>query len=309
MSLMTIFISPKGFDRPHIATIQKNAVRSWKKLEPHADILLIGSDTGVEPAAAELGVRFIGEVRRNSSGTPLLSDIFRLARETSDSALLAYVNADILLFHDFVSRAEAVLKAKQEFLMVGQRWDLDVTNEIDFSGDWEANLRTALRERGRRHPPGGSDYFIFPRECFRQIPDFAIGRSGWDNWMLYEARQRHWPLIDCSEAIDIIHQDHDYGHLPNGQSHYRLPESKVNIELAGGNRRIFTLHDCSRRLTKEGKIIRQPFSVRRLVRELEIFPSTGLRSEFLGNVSYALFHPRKWYGEWLARHRWNGDLP
>ena len=30
MSEMTIFISPKGFDRAHIALIQMNAIRSWK---------------------------------------------------------------------------------------------------------------------------------------------------------------------------------------------------------------------------------------------------------------------------------------
>lgn len=303
MSLMTIFISPKGFERSHIALIQRNAVRSWKQLGTEVDIVLIGDDEGVGEAAAELGVRYIADVKRNDSGTPLLSDIFRLARQTSTSPLLAYVNADILLFPDFISQAERVLAQKTHFLMVGQRWDLDVQTGIDYKGDWQTRLRAELKERGRRHPPSGSDYFIYPRSCFEQIPDFAIGRSGWDNWMLYEARQRHWPLIDCSDAIDIVHQDHDYQHLPNGQSHYRLPESKTNIELAGGKRRIFTLRDCDRRLTREGKIIHQPFSLGRLSREMEIFPSVRLHSKALDNLSYAIFHPKKWYGDRLAESR------
>jgi hypothetical protein len=303
MSLMTIFISPKGFQRPHIALIQKNAVRSWKQLGTDVDIVLIGDDEGVGQAAADLGVRYIADVKRNDSGTPLLSDIFQLARETSTSPLLAYVNADILLFPDFLAQAERVLAQKNHFLMVGQRWDLDVQTEIDFEGDWQSWLKDEIKERGRRHPPSGSDYFIYPRSCFEQIPDFAIGRSGWDNWMLYEARQRHWPLIDCSDAIDIVHQDHDYQHLPNGQSHYRLPESKTNVELAGGKRCIFTLRDCNRRLTREGKIERQPFSFGRLSRELEIFPSVTLHSKALDNLAYALFHPKKWYGDRLAKSR------
>ena len=30
------------------------------------------------------------------------------------------------------------------------------------------------------------------------------------------------PVIDASATIPVIHQDHDYSHLPNGQPHYRL---------------------------------------------------------------------------------------
>ena len=89
MTTMTIFISPKPFNREHIATIQWNAIQSWKQLGEDVDIVLIGEDIGVREAAEELGVRYIAEVKRNESGTPLLSDIFALARDTSDSPLLA----------------------------------------------------------------------------------------------------------------------------------------------------------------------------------------------------------------------------
>ena len=102
MSLITIFITPKGFDRDHIAMIQRNAIRSWKALGNDVDILLIGDDPGVEENAKALDVRYVKDVKRNSSGTPMLDDIFRIAREKSDSPLLAYVNADIILKPDFV---------------------------------------------------------------------------------------------------------------------------------------------------------------------------------------------------------------
>ena len=58
MSLVTIFITPKGFDREHIAVIQRNAVRSWKMLGEDVDILLIGDDEGVAENAQALGVRY-----------------------------------------------------------------------------------------------------------------------------------------------------------------------------------------------------------------------------------------------------------
>lgn len=301
MSDLTIFISPKGFEREHIITIQTNAIRSWKALKRDVDIVLIGDDPGVAEAAKALDVCFVGDVRRNESGTPLLSDIFEIARRTSDAPLLAYVNADIILFPEFVDIAKRIAVSEEKFLLVGQRWDLDQRALIDYSDGWEARLKEDIRTRARRHPIGGSDYFIFPRDCFRSIPDFAIGRSGWDNWMFYEARRQGWKLIDCSEAIDIIHQDHDYAHLPGGQAHYRLPESAKNVELGGGKRTIFNLLDCDFALTKDLELKRRPFSFNRTLREIEIFPLIRMNSKLLGNIFFALFHPQKAYRELRAK--------
>jgi hypothetical protein len=43
--------------------------------------------------------------------------------------------------------------------------------------------------------------------------------------------------------VTVIHQDHDYAHLPDGKPHYRLPESERNLELAGGRPSVFSLKD------------------------------------------------------------------
>ena len=301
MSLITIFITPKGFDRDHIAMIQRNAIRSWKALGDDVDILLIGDDPGVEENAKALGVRHIRDVRRNSSGTPMLDDIFRLARENSDSPLLAYVNADIILKKDFVEISRKIMNQEKKFLLVGQRWDLDVQQDLYFDNGWEEEFNKDLAARGRRHPAGGSDYFVFPRETFTTIPAFAIGRSGWDNWMFYEARLQGWKLINCSKSINIIHQDHDYAHLPNGLPHYRQPESAENVKAAGGNRTIFTLLDCNYVTDEEGNISKAPVDKKKLQREIEIFPLVTLKSKTLGNASFALFHPKKAYAEFRNR--------
>ncbi len=304
MSLITIFITPKGFDREHIAMIQRNAIRSWKALGSDVDILLIGDDPGVEENAKALGVRYIKEVKRNSSGTPMLDDIFRLARENSESPLLAYVNADIILKRDFVEVSRRVSEKENKFLLVGQRWDLDVKTELDFSEGWETEFDQDLKARGRRHPAGGSDYFIYPRNVFQEIPGFAIGRSGWDNWMFYKARRENWKLINCSKSINIIHQDHDYAHLPNGLPHYRQPESAENVKAAGGKRTIFTLADCDYEMDENGRISRIPLNNRkRLLREMEIFPLVTLKSQALGNLAFAVFHPQKAYAEFRNRSK------
>ena len=303
MSLITIFITPKGFDRDHIAMIQRNAIRSWKALGDDVDILLIGDDPGVEENAKALGVRYIKDVKRNSSGTPMLDDIFRIAREESDSPLLAYVNADIILKPDFVEISRKIMEQEKEFLLVGQRWDLDVRKDLYFERDWEKDFDADLAARGRRHPAGGSDYFVYPRDVFTSIPAFAIGRSGWDNWMFYEARVKGWKLINCSKAINIIHQDHDYAHLPNGLPHYRQPESAENVKAAGGKRTIFTLLDCNYELDAAGNITKPAMDKKKFLREMEIFPLVSLKSKVLGDAAFALFHPKKAYSEFRNRSK------
>ena len=154
MSFMTIFITPKGFDREHIAMIQRNAIRSWKALGNDVDIILIGDDPGVEENAEMLGVRFFRDVRRNSSGTPMLDDIFRIARENSDSPILAYVNADIILKKDFLDITKKIMAEEDKFLLVGQRWDLDVRKDLEFPDGWEISFDQDLASRGRRHRAG-----------------------------------------------------------------------------------------------------------------------------------------------------------
>jgi hypothetical protein len=303
MSYLSVFSAPKPFTNPHIATIQQNAIQSWQQLAPEVEVILIGEEAGLADAAERLGVKHLPDVRRNSQGTPLVSSIFELARNISDSPFLAYINADILLLPDFVEVTRQVASQVEQFLLVGQRWDLDITSPIDLSAGWQARMEEMIRASGKLHPLGGSDYFIFPRLCFTHIPDFAIGRAGWDNWMIYEARRNGWRVVDATQGIRLVHQSHDYSHLPNGQPHYRLPETFENVRLAGGQRTILTLRDCDARL-EHGKVLPPALSWQKFWREVEIIPLVRLHSYALAQLAYGLFHPIKAYRElraWLRK--------
>ena len=133
---LTIFSAPKPFTNPHIRTIQRNAIQSWKALGPDVQVILIGQEEGMAETAAEFGVMHLPDVRRNPSGTPLVSSIFDLARQACDSPLLAYINADILVLPDFLESARQAASLQSEFLLVGQRWDLDVRTPLDFERGW-----------------------------------------------------------------------------------------------------------------------------------------------------------------------------
>ncbi len=299
MPAITIFTAPKPFTNPHIALIQRNAIRSWTSLGPQVEVFLVGEEAGLAEAASELGVRHLTGVERNPQGTPLIPSIFDLARRAGSSPILAFINTDVMALPDFVDSACRVAELSRRYLIVGQRWDLDVRDPIDFSPGWDAALRERLRCSGRLHPAGGSDYFIFPRDGFTQMPAMAVGRAGWDNWMIYHARVQGWDVIDATASIRIIHQDHDYSHLPGGQPHYRLPETGENIRLAGGRRTIFTLLDTNRRLV-DGRLEPFPRTGGKFWREFEIFPLVRLRSMTLAQVFFAVFHPTRAYRELRA---------
>ena len=290
--LLTLFSTPKPFTDPHIAMIQKNAIQSWKQLGEEVEIVLVGEGLGVKEIARELKVRFIPEVRRNEQGTPLVSSIFEQARLVNSSPLLGFINSDIIIFPEILDSCKKAVEQVDKFVLAGQRCDLKVEHALKFRNGWEKELKVDIANRGRRHSPAGSDYFIFPRACFANIPDFAIGRAGWDNWMIYKARWEHWKMIDSSEEINIIHQDHDYRHLPKGIVHHRQPETLETVRLMGGRFAVYTLAD-SNYYWKNHQILPLPMNRERFRREFTIFPVVNLHSPFLGKISYFLFSFQK----------------
>ena len=277
MSLLTLFSAPKPFTNPHINVIQRNALQSWLHLGPEVQVLLVGQEAGMDEVAAEYGVRLLPEVQRTEGGTPLVSSIFSLARQASDSPFLGYVNGDILLLPDIVEATRQIAaQVNEPFLLIGQRWDLEVTEQIDFSPGWERRLRAEAQDRGLLHRPAGSDYFVFPRSAFVEMPDFAIGRAGWDNWMIYHARQQGWPVIDGTPAVMILHQNHDYSHLPGGKPHYDHQESQQNMARAGGLANMYMVLDADRQL-KDGRVQRPALTTTRSLRAIErwLMPKDG----------------------------------
>jgi len=292
VAFITLFSAPKPFTDPQIATIQRNAIRSWTLL-PDVDVLLIGNENSLAEAAKTLGVKHLPDVECSQSGAPLISSMFQLARENGDSELLCIINTDMLLMSDFIEAAKQVQKQKTKFVLLSQRWDLDVTEPIDFSEDWEDHLRSTVHGQGLLHRPAGSDFFLFPRSCYTEVPDFAIGRAGWDNWMIYKACQEKWSVIDCTPSIMIVHQNHDYRHLPDGKSHYTHPETDENIRLAGGPAAVrYTILDATH-LLKDGKLVRPAFTRLHFWRKVELF----LRKIFFflpENAIESVVRPKRW---------------
>ena len=292
MPLITLFSAPKPFTDPHIAMIQRNAIRSWTLL-PDVEVILLGEETGLAEAARELGVKHIPAVKHSESGAPLISSMFQQARENSNSDLLCIVNTDMILMPDFLDAARRSRLQRDKFVLLSQRWDLDVTQPLDFNEGWQDRLSSTVHRQGSLHRPAGSDFFLFPKSCYMDVPDFTIGRAGWDNWMIYKARKEGWAVIDCTPSVMIVHQNHDYSHLPNAKSHHNHPETDENIRLAGGEAHTrYTIIDSTHQLIN-GKLFRPKMTSLRFSRKLELF----LRAIFFflpENMIENIARPKRW---------------
>jgi len=288
--LLTLFTIPKPF-KGHIETIQRNAIQSWLQLRPACEIILLGNDEGTAEVAREFGVRHLPEVARNEFGTPLLNSIFERAQAAASHRLLCYVNADIILLSDFLPAVRCI--PFRRFLMVGQRWDLDLDQPWDFDhSDWEGRLREYVYRRGNLHPPTGMDYFVFTRDLWGTIPPFAIGRTTWDNWLIYGARVRGAAVVDATRAVMAIHQNHDYAHIPDGvEGAWKGPEAQHNLTLAGGYEHVFTLSDATWLLTPRWLV--PALTREHLRRRWEVHCMPGRRLAALGFEAHREGRPRQ----------------
>jgi hypothetical protein len=250
--VLTVFSIPKAFVG-HIGLIQRNALGSWARLGKGVQVILFGDDEGVAEAAREAGAEHVAEIDRNEYGTPLLNSAFSTTARMARNPLLCYVNGD-MMFADELTRAVALIR-KRNFLMVGRRWNVDITEPWDFSDpQWRKKLVAFTRDHGVLYRDDAIDYFVFPHHSKLTIqPPFAIGRTVWDNYLLFRCRQLGYPLIDATAVITAVHQNHDYAHLPNGNpSIFGGPEADANKKLLGDRRRAFTLIDATHKLTEFG---------------------------------------------------------
>ncbi len=253
LTMLTIFTHCKPF-RGHIEVIQRNAIQSWLHLRPHCEILLCGNRKGTAETAKEFGLCHVPDVQMNEYGTPLVNHLFEKAQRLAMHDLLCYVNCDIILMSDFIRAVDTVRRRKKRFLMVGECWNVDILATLNYChSDWPSEIRSIVNKIGKPRGPSGIDYFVFPRGLYQDLPPFAFGRYYFDNWLIWKARALSVAVVDATQSVISIHQNHDYSHVPGGQREvYGGAESRRNFELAGGERTIYKTFDATHRLKSSG---------------------------------------------------------
>ena len=266
---LTIFSLPKPFSDEATTRAQLNALRSWRALGPGVEVLLLGDEAGIEQTATEEGVRHLGEVARNAQGTPRIDSAFDLARRAAAGEFLLYCNADVILRGEIVELAMSLARVWPEgFLGFGRRRDVKLDRLVDWSSKEriDSQLDQLWRE-GRFAARVCKEYFLFRRGQFQQLPHFAVGRGNWDNWMVANSRRTGLPVVDLTAAVQALHQEHGYAHLPKGERgrpsrwecYVSGLEARENERLAGGK---WLLRGCCAdwRIDKGGELKRKRWS-------------------------------------------------
>ena len=235
--MLTLFSIPKPFEG-HSGLIQRNAIRSWLALEPQPEIILVGREAGIEDVVRDLRVRWIPDIERTEYGTPLLGDAFRKVATQARFPLLCYSNCDIIFTQSLITTAGRLEHAR--YLAIGRRTNVDLSDSATTSELHDAAFMGELAAAGRLETPFAVDYFLFP-SCPQlvDIPLFAVGRPGWDNWMIYRAISQRLPVIDVTEGVLALHQNHGYDHVPMQRGDaWEGPEADHNRRLAGSPDRL-----------------------------------------------------------------------
>jgi hypothetical protein len=246
---LTLFTHPKPFLGTS-ATLQRNALRTWTALPGTVDVLVFGDEEGVQETAVELGCRALGPVASAENGAPRVDDLFSRAQAAASGPHVCFVNGDILLPPSLTAALDGVWAQLPTAVCLGRCRNLLVERELP---GWTEELEQEARTRSTPRPPGGIDYLAFARGTFEAMPPFALGRAGVDNWLVWDARRRGLPVVDLSEVVLAVHQDHEYGHLAGGRiAAYEGPDAQRNLALAGGELHLFNIDDATHRLTAAG---------------------------------------------------------
>lgn len=263
--MLTFLSIPKPF-RGHIEVIQRNAIMSWKALTPQPEVILVGQEPGVAETCRELDLRHLADVQTNEFGTPLVSDALLKGQAAASNDVLCYLNADIMLTNDVLAAAEIVREGFERFLMVGRRCDLDLREYWDFSHGWQDRMSQYAKESGELRSPDWIDYFIFRSGLFSNLPPLTVGRSGYDNWLVWDVSRRRIPIVDATPVVLAVHQNHDYSHLKGGSEASAHEEVEMHLRLLGTWSRHLTIAHANYVLTQRGirRALGRPYAIARL---------------------------------------------
>lgn len=268
--MVTFFSVPKAF-AGDMDIVQRNSIASWLSFANDVQVVLCGEEHGVPSVAGDFGVQRAPRVKRNEYGTPLLHSVFSQAAKLARHDVLCYVNCDVILAGAMAQVAETV--RRRQLVVVSRRRNLTKIPCLDaHADDFKRRIAKLAATAALDGPETALDVLAFPSESFfTDIPAFAVGRPGWDNWYLFHAL-KHWrPVADATAVLEVMHQPHDYGHVPDrAGSGWEGPEANRNRELAGGWQALFSLLDVSHTLGSHG--LRPARSARHVSRRVERLP-------------------------------------
>ncbi len=235
--MITFITAFKSFDLTYLP-IQRSALFSYKA----NGIPVVAADT--EGDAGKYCTRFpnvilLKEIRTGrdvgfNTRSPIIKDLLVESLKMVRTPLVGLINSDVLIPMDFKDLLQKmVAKTGQQAFIAFTRYDLVLNFEMKTVHDLR---KLFAREATIYDEETSSDLFISSKENFdaiaREIPEFILGRYGWDNWLHLYAKV-NFQCFNGTKTLKTIHCRHDHSHIANqerkpGRS---APSSAYNLEL------------------------------------------------------------------------------
>jgi hypothetical protein len=127
-------------------------------------------------------------------------------------------------------------------MVVGRRTNLHIKKVANKNIYLPTVVETESRY-GELFQTNAEDYFFINRNVFpwHQVPDIAIGRPGYDNFLVGLGIEMKVAVIDATKTLVALHQTDKEGN----KAGHKNPENSVNKEAIGKfNYRMGTTRSC-----------------------------------------------------------------
>ncbi len=208
VTLFTTLRDVKVRERVHNQTL-----KNWASLAPAvlSVLYLMPNDSDYwKRRATELGWK-LEQVPRTRDGVPVLKDMYNVTSEKYPSPFIGFANADTMFGNSLVETLVGLTQNNKTLvhgrmsLIVGRRRRIQDFKINDTSGEYVDSIAPHLK----MYPKFAQDYFLFGnggKFHWDRVPDFVVGRLGYDNWLVVMAQRWNIILIDGTETLHNLHQ-------------------------------------------------------------------------------------------------------
>ena len=214
MPLITLFTTFKYNAEKTIAF--KNTIRNWALLAPVVRPVLYhpGGNTFLSQFAREHGWFLYVCPRVGKTGVPILRSMFYHAQRAfiNKTLFYGYANSDILFDHNLLITLEALKRELErerdrlkQIFVIGRRTNYKFKPHQEL---FNLTSVSQLARSGDLFHDYAQDYFITTHSGFQwdTIPDFVVGRVGYDNWLVATAFKRNMSVVDATATVTALHQ-------------------------------------------------------------------------------------------------------
>ena len=220
--LFTTFkVTPERF------AINNRTLYNWARLQPSVQLVLFtetATASYLTSRATSLGwaVHVAPQLR---SGYPVVPAMFMYCEQMANKSIpfIGYANSDVLFGDDLIETLIFINHVQSNTMpsfgdtavfVTGKRVTLTRAYYDELIHDAAEGAISA--HRSAIHPnnisvprdgPLSVDYFIASKDTFpwRDVPEFVVGKPGYDNWLVAMAVERRLNVIDVTQTVVAAH--------------------------------------------------------------------------------------------------------